>query len=81
MIESLIAKLITQLASWLFSKVLAFFHGRKQQSDTNKSIDEKLAAFKQVYKEAFDGTPVTPEQDAKLKKAIADFLRGDGTGL
>lgn len=81
MIATILESLITKLASWFFTKVLAYFHGKAQHAKTDKEIDEKLAVVKQAYKEAFDGTPITPEQRQKLNQSIDDWLRGDGTGL
>lgn len=81
MIQTILESLLTKLASWFFTKVLAYFHGRQQKAKTDQEIDLKLASLKQVYKEAFDGTPITEDQRKKLNQTVADFLRGDGTGL
>lgn len=81
MIQAILESLLTKLASWFFAKVLAFIHGRQLKAKSDQEIDVKLAAVKQAYKEAFDGTPITEDQRKKLNQTIADFLSGNGTGL
>ncbi len=78
---SIATKLLTNLASWLFGKTLAWIHGRQQKANTEKEINQKLEVLKNTYKEAYDGTPVTPEQRKKINQAISDFLRGGSNGL
>lgn len=79
-IASVFALVLEKLATWLFQKGLEAKHGRDQQVATDADIDQKLATFKEAYKETFNGEPVTPEQRKKLNQAIADFIRGPGTG-
>lgn len=79
-ISNIVVILLTRLTSWLFTKGLEVKAGRDQKAATDADIDQKLATFKEAYKESFNGEPVTPEQRKKLNQAIADFIRGPGTG-
>lgn len=81
MIERIIIALLTKLTSWLFAKGLEKLHGIHDQAETNQDIDARLKAFKNAYKEAFDGTEITPEQRQKLRASIASFVRGPDGGL
>lgn len=72
--------IMTKLTSWLLAKGLEYVHGRQDKAQTDESIDLKLKAFKNAYKEAFDGHAITPEQKQKLNKAIGDFIRNPSNG-
>lgn len=80
MIQNIIVQILTKLGSWLFAKVLEFYHGKQEQKNTDEDIDNKLNQFKEAYKEAFDGQPITPEQRKKLNQSIADFIRNPNVG-
>jgi hypothetical protein len=80
-IAGIIVSIMTQFTSWLLAKGLEIIHGKELQKTTDGDIDKKLLAFKLAYKEAFNGSPVTPEQREKLKGAISDFIRNAGAGL
>lgn len=80
MINTILAELLSKLASWLFAKVLEFLKGQQQKDETNEDIDEKLQHFKAAYHQAFDGSEVTSEQREKLKQSIRDFLRNPNVG-
>ena len=80
MLNNIFVSLMMKIVAFLFTKGLEYFHGQQKKSETEKNIDERLAKFKEAYKGAFDGEPVTPEQRAKLNQAIRDFIRGDGGG-
>ncbi len=79
-IASIVVALMTKLTSWLFAKGLEVIHSKQDQATTDADIDARLASFKNAYKEAFNGQPVTSEQKQKLNQAIADFIRGGTTG-
>jgi len=78
--SNLIVLIMTKLTSWLLAKGLEQIHSKQVQTQSDKDIDSRLQSFKQAYSEAFNGEPVTTEQREKLKKAISDFIRGDGSG-
>jgi heme oxygenase len=80
LIERIIVAVMTKLVSWLLSKGLEKLHGVNGSLETKRDIDARLKSFKDAYKEAFDGTEITPEQRAKLRQSIADFIRGTGNG-
>ncbi len=79
-IASIIVALMTKLTSWLLTKGLEVVHGKQDQAATDADIDARLASFKNAYKEAFNGQPVTVDQRQKLNQAIADFIRGGTNG-
>jgi hypothetical protein len=79
-IEKIIVAILTKLTSWLFAKGLEKIHGAQEKAATEKDIDQKLAAFKTAYSEAFDGTKITAEQRAKLYNSISNFLRNSSPG-
>ncbi len=70
--QTLIADLLTKLASRLITEGIARLHA----TDAGKEIDKKLETFKRVYEKAFDGTPITKDQKNEINKAISDFIRG-----
>lgn len=80
-LTNIVVSLMTSFTSWLVTMGLQKIHGKQEKAQTDKDIDQKLSKFKEAYKEAFNGQPVTPEQKQKLNSAISDFLRGDGHGL
>ena len=80
-VASLVVSILTKLTSWLLARGLEKLHLEQDIYEKKNQIDERLKNFKDAYVEAFDGHPLTEEQRAKLKKAIADFIRGDGGGL
>lgn len=80
MIERIIIALMTKLVSWLFSKGLEKIHAEQAKQETNRDIDARLKAFKDAYREAFDGKEITLEQRQKLRTSIADFIRGNNSG-
>lgn len=76
-LASLVALILSDLASWLTTKGLAYFHGQSETAVNDADIDARLAAFKAAYKAAFDGNPVTPLDKTNLNKAIANFITGN----
>lgn len=78
-LAGIFASMMSKLVSWLVSKGLEWYHGREQKAATEDDINNKLVKFKEAYKEAFNGEPVTPEQREKLKGSIRDFIRGVDT--
>lgn len=60
---------------------LEYIHSKKEVSISDKEIDHKLENFKSIYKESFNGEPVTKDQRTRLNKAIADFLKSDSNIL
>ncbi len=81
MIANLMAIILTNVTSWILARGLEAIHGKELQKTTEGDINKKLLDFKLAYKEAFDGSPITPEQRQKLKSAISDFIRGGSSGL
>lgn len=79
-LAQIVIMLMTKLTSWLFAKGLEVVNAKKLQISNNADIDDRLLAFKNAYKEAFNGQPVTPEQRAKLKQSISDFIRDGSNG-
>lgn len=80
MIEKILTSLITNFASKIFQWAMDYFNGLKEKKQTYESIDKRLQDLKDAVKDAYDGTPKTPEQKAKLDQAIVNFIRGGGTG-
>jgi hypothetical protein len=68
LLELLIIKLVSMLLEQSNKNVPA--------PVTDESIDARLAKFKDAYKDAFNGQPVTTEQRQKLNEAISSFIRG-----
>ena len=79
-IAGIFIELLTRFASWAFSKGLQHYHGEQEHAETDRDIDARLKLFKDAYKEAFNGEPLTTEQKKKLNYAISDFLRGGPDG-
>lgn len=80
-LTGLASTVLLKLASMLMTWVLGQFHQKEADDQSSSDIDSKLSAFKDAYKKAFDGTPITAEQKNELEKSIADFLRNSDGGL
>ncbi len=78
--SSLVLAILTRLTSALLTKGLEVLHGSRLKYDTDLDVDQKLKAFKDAYREAFDGKPITPEQRSKLKTSIRDFISNSNNG-
>lgn len=80
MIERIVVSILTNLGTWLLGKVLEMIQKRQLEDAADKKvseeIDRRLDAMKDALKESLDGEEITPEQSAKLKRAISDFIRG-----
>ena len=77
MLERIIVAILVKAISWFLeqnqkSKVL---------NESNNDIDQKLEAFKNAYKESFNGEATTDEQRKNLKIAIRNFIKSDNGGL
>jgi hypothetical protein len=75
-LSTLIAEIITRLASILVAEALKRAEETQVRMQNARDIDGRLDAFKNAYREAFNGEKITPEQDEKLKASISDFIRG-----
>lgn len=77
---SLASSLLMKLIPWLVAKGIEFFENRNKSKKIKSDIDKRLERVKKAYEKAFNGEPITPEQREDLKRAIADFIRGDTDG-
>jgi hypothetical protein len=75
-LATLLAKVAQALLPWLLAKLMAYLNKEKSLEDNKEKIDELLVKVKEAYKKAFNGQPVTPEQEQELKRALRDFIRG-----
>lgn len=80
-LSSLVSSIILKLASWGFTWALGKYHQAQDETKTNADIDQKLSSFKEAYKQAFNGQPMTVEQKDALEKAISTFLRNNDGGV
>lgn len=74
MIQAILIALFDRLISRLIAYFLEQKHAKDEKAVTDEEIDERAKAFKLAFKDAFDGTNVTPEQRVKLRQAIRDFI-------
>ncbi len=79
-VMNLFIMVMTKLTSWLLARGLESLHSKQETDKENADIDARLKAFKDAYKDAFNGEPVTPEQRQRLKDAITTFIRGNPNG-
>ncbi len=79
-VGSILIAILSRLTSSLLSYLISKIHSQQDILESKNQIDARLLAFKEAYKEAFDGKPITPDQKAKLNAAISSFIRGDGNG-
>jgi hypothetical protein len=75
LIELFVMKLITAFVE------RAFERRSRLPPTTDDELDRRLHAFKEAYKDAFDGTPITEEQRKKLNASIESFIRLDDVGV
>jgi len=80
MLSDFAVAILLKVVSALFTELIARLHQNQDVMTSNNQIDARLTAFKNAYKEAFNGEKVTPEQREKLRSAISDFIRGSSNG-
>lgn len=80
MIESIIVKILEMVAAWCFTRLLEYKRQRDQTAETNKDIDRRLTILKTVFMEVSHDKTVTPDERAKIKDAMRDFVRNSQSG-
>lgn len=80
MIESIIVKILEMVAAWCLTRLLEYKRQRDQTAETNKDIDRRLTILKTVFMEVSHDKTVTPDERAKIKDAMRDFVRNSQSG-
>lgn len=82
--SAFLAAILERLVTSLISRLMEYWDKKKSEENRIKStdveIDRRVLKVKDAYKEAFDGTPVTKEQRAKVNEALREFIRGGSNG-
>lgn len=76
MIERIIVAVLMNLLTRLYNLILGRIEAAKQKKADDAATDARVAAYKEKVNQAFDGTPVTPEQRKEINDALSDLIRG-----